>query len=103
MDLERKFRVVAAVHSVIRPLSVEADRPYSILGMSKTSPFPNGVPIVILTIQSNDGEQQTLLLNTMYAVHVGDKDVDEINAEPGKFKLTYRKKGGCDHSECRWR
>jgi hypothetical protein len=47
-----------------------------------------------MTIQSNDGEE-SLLLNTVYAVVVGDKDVDEINAEPGKFKLTYRQKGGC--------
>jgi hypothetical protein len=41
---------------------------------------------------------------------VGDKDVNEINAEPGKFKLMDRKKGGCENycisikpNECHWR
>jgi hypothetical protein len=96
MELEGKFRIVAAVNSIILPYCVEADRPYPILEMTKTSPFPNWVPLVIMTIQSNDGEE-TLLLNTVYAVVVGDKDIDEINADPGKFKLTYRQKVGCEN------
>jgi hypothetical protein len=97
MELEGKFRIVAAVNSIIRPYYVEGDRPYPILGISKSTPYPNGVPLVILTIQSDDGEQQTVLLNTAYAVVVGDIDVDKINAEPGRFKLTYRRKAGCEN------
>jgi hypothetical protein len=96
MDLEVKFKIVAAVNSVIRPLCVEGDRPYPIMEISKTSPFPNGIPIVIMKIQSNDGEQRSCLRNSIYAVVVGDKDVEEINASPGKFKLMYRKKDGCE-------
>jgi hypothetical protein len=97
MDLEYKFTIVATVNSIVRPACVEGDRPYPIMGISKTSPFPNGIPIVILMILSNDGELQSLLLNSIYAVMVGDKDVNEINAEPGKFKLMYKKKVGCEN------
>jgi hypothetical protein len=91
MDQELKFKIMAATNSFIRPLCVEGDRPYPIMEISKSSPFPGGLPIIIMKIQSNDGEQRTCLLSSIYSVVVGDKDVSEINAEPGKFKLLYKK------------
>jgi hypothetical protein len=96
MDLALKFKLVAATNIVIRPLCVEGDRLYPIMEISKSSPCPGGLSIIIMKIQTNDGEQRSCLLSPIYSVVVGDKDVSEINAEPGKFKLMYRKKDGCE-------
>jgi hypothetical protein len=94
MELALKFKIVSATRSVTIPPRVEADKPYLIMEITKET-FLEGLSMIMMTIRLNTDDEEKYVLSPLYCV-VSDNDISEINAEPGKYKLIYGKKGGCN-------
>jgi hypothetical protein len=96
MELVQKFQAVAARGAILKPFCVAVDRAYPIMRAEQKRIFDFNE--ITLNIRMNDDGDEVAhcVLSPSYARVFTDTDISEINAaEPGKFKLFYRKKDCC--------
>jgi hypothetical protein len=100
MDLAAKFKTVSdnsQIAEITRPAEVEFNKPFPIMGAHFYLHLGK-IPIVTLSLQMSDEAEELahVHLRRAYARVVDDDDIAEVNANPGKYKLIYRKKDcGC--------
>jgi hypothetical protein len=105
MDLSTKFRTVSNTRHIaetVKPKCAEFNEIYPILE-AKIRMYVGSLPIVTLTIRLTDENATDVYvgycsLSPAYSRVIDDHDICQINANPARFKLIFRKKKcGCDN------
>jgi hypothetical protein len=102
MELAQKFQAVAASGSILKPLCVSVDKAYPIMSAKRERIFHYNQ--ITLNIRMNDDDDYVTqcVLSPSYSRVFCDTDISELNAaEPGKFKLFYRKQN-CHCAQCHY-
>jgi cytochrome c551/c552 len=105
MDLSAKFQTVSdnqQFAETVKPKCAEFNKLYPIME-ANIHMYLGSIPIVTLTIRLTDDNAKDLRvgycsLSPAYSRVVDDYDIAQINANPARFKLIFRKKNcGCDY------
>jgi hypothetical protein len=102
MQLSAKFQSVAASGSILKPFCITVNKAYPIISAEQERIFHYNQITLIIRMNDDDDEVARCVLSPSYSRVFNDTDISEINAaEPGKFKLFYRKQNcRCECSNC---
>jgi hypothetical protein len=99
MELIDKFREVAARGSIQKPMCIEYDKPYLIMS-AKIQTYKQTKVVISLALKMSDDDDSELGyygLPLSYSGVFDDDDFGELNANPGRLKLVFKKKDYSDY------
>jgi hypothetical protein len=98
MELIDKFREVATRGSIQKPMCIEFDKPYPIMSAEiETYKQKKVISLALKMSDDDDSELGYYGLPLTYSKVFDDDDFGELNANPGRLKLVFKKKDYSDH------
>jgi hypothetical protein len=99
MELVDKFRDVADRVSIQKPTCIEFDKPYPIMS-ARIQTYGQTKVVITLALKMSDADDDSELgyygLPLSYSRVFDDDDFGELNANPGRLKLVFKKKDYSD-------
>jgi hypothetical protein len=101
MELLAKFQAVAPARgSILKPFCMEIDKPYPIMG-AHIQIYMQSIIIRLSLKMSDDHDDNFVLgyydLSPAYSRVFDADDLGELNANPGRLKLVFKKKDCSDY------